>query len=524
MCKISENIREVDHQDENNSNCANRDEIDALYHKEELREIFKEEYERLLNDNGFIRQNLEGRFPHRITVSSSVSLNQLWRHLDRINCSFLPQKSQISNSEVSEEGSSNPGLNTAGSQKLQFMKLKMAIVDCQSPNLSTERKESEEESEFASIDSQGEDEDYLSAEFSEVEERIDKINHLATGTSDLSNNEDGSEQLAESDTPSDDAAQDEDPKHNPELKAWYLRGEVKNNERPLNSLIEKELEFAVNQKIVPKAKELTEEIETLLKQRVKDQVFNDVIPRSDGRREKINNVYQAQIQLNSEKSKKNLETIYEEEFGSNKDNIEQTVVSELKQKHEEIETKMNNLFAELDLICHFNLSSNNFENLKHKMHNENNKSSNMLNRTSNLPNDLSDAKQNEIPINFATISASALENSIDSTKSNSLDNRKLQDYPNKLLPPISSSSSHRKLNDAEQLKRREKRLIKIKKQAKNNERIRRVKQKNPEMPMKTVKENIRLQKGRYFSSTKNNLKKSPSSHKTKLTTSFASKL
>ena len=161
------------------------------------------------------------------------------------------------------------------------------------------------------------------------------------------------------------------------------------------------------------------------------------------------------------------------------------MTSNLKDKHEEIDRKMKRLFEDLDLMCRFRLSSNNFENLQ-------------IQPKKASDHDKVVEAENSVPI------ASVMNPDL------------LRPLPQDLSKPDKfSTQSSNPLSDAEKLRNRMRRIKKMSIKAKNNERIRKIKERNPTMPMKTVKENIKMHKGRYFT------KKSPNNRSTKITSTFS---
>ena len=71
-------------------------------------------------------------------------------------------------------------------------------------------------------------------------------------------------------------------------KSWQLLGEARARERPANSLLDCHLDFNTATKVAPTiTKETTSAIETLIKQRVLDELFDDPILRqTNGKKRK----------------------------------------------------------------------------------------------------------------------------------------------------------------------------------------------------------------------------------------------
>lgn len=65
-------------------------------------------------------------------------------------------------------------------------------------------------------------------------------------------------------------------------RGWQLLGEIQANKRPVNSLLEEPIEFQHATKVAPTiTQEVTTKIEDLIRQRIIDQAFDDVIKRTE---------------------------------------------------------------------------------------------------------------------------------------------------------------------------------------------------------------------------------------------------
>lgn len=96
-------------------------------------------------------------------------------------------------------------------------------------------------------------------------------------------------------------------------KNWTMKGEVNAKARPLNSLLEEQLEF--EQPIMPApviTEEITESLEDKIKRRIADALFDDV----ERKQSKEDFVKRHEVELNQEKSKESLSVLYEKEFQS----------------------------------------------------------------------------------------------------------------------------------------------------------------------------------------------------------------
>lgn len=130
-------------------------------------------------------------------------------------------------------------------------------------------------------------------------------------------------------------------------KKWALKGEVKAQDRPDDTLLTEELEFDRTAKPVPIiTQEVTESLEEMIRRRIKEYNFDDLQRRTVAdlnlgmRREKF--------ELSDAKSSKSLAEIYEEDY---KGVSEETAASEeLQKEHDEISDMLTNLFYKLDAL------------------------------------------------------------------------------------------------------------------------------------------------------------------------------
>jgi U3 small nucleolar RNA-associated protein MPP10 len=141
-------------------------------------------------------------------------------------------------------------------------------------------------------------------------------------------------------------------------REWQLSGEARAADRPLNSLLEENLEFERAGKPVPIATaEVSEDIEALIKRRILAEEFDEVLRRRPDDLATGPKVRRGQFQLDDSKSGKGLAEIYEEEHLRETDpNFVDAKDEKLKKEHDEISGLWKKLSAKLD-----SLSSSHFK-------------------------------------------------------------------------------------------------------------------------------------------------------------------
>ncbi|XP_046444897.1 U3 small nucleolar ribonucleoprotein protein MPP10-like [Daphnia pulex] len=146
-------------------------------------------------------------------------------------------------------------------------------------------------------------------------------------------------------------------------KPWQLMGETKAELRPDNALLEEDLFFDHTTRQAPViTEETTKTLEEIIRQRIKDQAFDDV-------ERKIKPVYdptefKKKLVLDQEKSKFSLAEIYEQEFlkqqetqkaeakSSSLADVPNDEASE-DQNRAALRKRMATVFAKLDALCNF---------------------------------------------------------------------------------------------------------------------------------------------------------------------------
>ncbi|XP_041839271.1 U3 small nucleolar ribonucleoprotein protein MPP10 isoform X2 [Melanotaenia boesemani] len=135
-------------------------------------------------------------------------------------------------------------------------------------------------------------------------------------------------------------------------KPWQLLGEVTAQTRPENSMLEEDVEFEQASRMAPTiTEETTLQLEDIIKQRIKDQAFDDVVRKEKPKEEVFE--YKKRLTLDHEKSKKSLAEIYEQEYIKQ---IQQKTEEEENPAHVEIQKLMDTLFLKLDALSNFHFT------------------------------------------------------------------------------------------------------------------------------------------------------------------------
>ncbi|XP_058484640.1 U3 small nucleolar ribonucleoprotein protein MPP10 [Solea solea] len=135
-------------------------------------------------------------------------------------------------------------------------------------------------------------------------------------------------------------------------KPWQLSGEVTAQTRPENSMLEEDVEFEQTSRAAPGiTEETTLQLEDIIKQRIKDQAFDDVV-RKEKPKENVFE-YKKRLTLDHEKSKQSLAEIYEQEFLKQTQQKTEEVENPA---HVEIQKLMDTLFLKLDALSNFHFT------------------------------------------------------------------------------------------------------------------------------------------------------------------------
>ena len=135
-------------------------------------------------------------------------------------------------------------------------------------------------------------------------------------------------------------------------RQWQLSGEARANDRPLNSLLEEDLDFERAGKPVPViTEEVREELDALIKRRILAGEFDEVLRRRPDDLATGPKVRRGQFELDDTKSGKGLAEIYEEEHLRETDpNFVDVKDEKLKKEHAEIEAMWLSIRGKLDSL------------------------------------------------------------------------------------------------------------------------------------------------------------------------------
>lgn len=127
-------------------------------------------------------------------------------------------------------------------------------------------------------------------------------------------------------------------------KPWQLRGEVSAHSRPVNSLLFENVNYEQRVKAPTITPETTEALEELIKQRIKDNKFDDPVKKVKPMLA-TTTATTRQVEVSSEKSKVGLAQLYEQEL------VAKATAGQARDGPEkEIESKLFALFRKLDAL------------------------------------------------------------------------------------------------------------------------------------------------------------------------------
>ena len=136
---------------------------------------------------------------------------------------------------------------------------------------------------------------------------------------------------------------------------WALSGEARAVDRPINSLLEEDLEFERTGKPIPViTQEVSEDIEALIKRRIIAREFDEVIRRRPGVLTNSigKDVRRGRVELEDDKPQQSLAEIYEKEYLQNADpgNYSDKRSETLKKEHAKIEALWKDVSSKLDAL------------------------------------------------------------------------------------------------------------------------------------------------------------------------------
>ncbi|KAK3316703.1 Mpp10 protein-domain-containing protein [Apodospora peruviana] len=136
-------------------------------------------------------------------------------------------------------------------------------------------------------------------------------------------------------------------------RAWTLSGEAKATDRPVNSLLEEDLDFEHVGKPVPViTEEVSESIEALIKRRILAQEFDELLRRRPDTLLNPNGARRGLVDIEDTKGKQSLAEIYEEEHTKNvnPDAYVSQSDDKLKKDEEEIKQMWKDISGKLDAL------------------------------------------------------------------------------------------------------------------------------------------------------------------------------
>ncbi|KAF9578196.1 U3 snoRNP protein [Lunasporangiospora selenospora] len=138
-------------------------------------------------------------------------------------------------------------------------------------------------------------------------------------------------------------------------KNWTKGGEASSRDRPVNSLLEEDLDFETVSKPIPViTAELTKSLEDIIKERILSATYDDVVRKAPPNPKAFNP--SSRVEISDEKSKKSLSELYEEEYvreTSSTGPVKSEKEAALDKKHEEITQLWQDLCQKLDSLSNW---------------------------------------------------------------------------------------------------------------------------------------------------------------------------
>ncbi|CZR60390.1 related to U3 snoRNP protein [Phialocephala subalpina] len=136
-------------------------------------------------------------------------------------------------------------------------------------------------------------------------------------------------------------------------RQWTLAGEARAVDRPMNSLLEEDLDFERTGKPVPEiTAEISESIEELIKRRILAQEFDEVIRRRPDSMNTPANTRRGLFELDDSKPQQSLAEVYEEEHvkATNPDTYVSKTDEKMRKEEKEIEAMWKDVSAKLNAL------------------------------------------------------------------------------------------------------------------------------------------------------------------------------
>ncbi|KAI5859079.1 U3 small nucleolar ribonucleoprotein complex, subunit Mpp10 [Tricharina praecox] len=134
-------------------------------------------------------------------------------------------------------------------------------------------------------------------------------------------------------------------------KQWVMAGEAKARDRPLNSLLEEDMDFERSGKPVPViTQEVTEGLEDMIKRRILDAQFDEVIKRRPG--DVTDKFRRGRVELDDSKPQESLAEIYAQDHlkSTNPDENLDAADEKVQKEHREIEAIWLDVSHKLDAL------------------------------------------------------------------------------------------------------------------------------------------------------------------------------
>ncbi|KAG0273960.1 U3 snoRNP protein [Linnemannia exigua] len=224
------------------------------------------------------------------------------------------------------------------------------------------KRRPEQENDFFGKESKGDEDEDMEMKDAEDEENddADQMNELGDRVSNLfglDEEEADSENLSKHEKMQRKMREQIDAleQENVAAKDWTKKGEASSSDRPLNSLLEEDLEFETVAKPIPViTAESTQTLEDMIKERILAANWDDVVRKAAPNNKAFNP--SSRVEISDEKSKKSLAELYEDDY-VRETSTSGPVMSEreaaLEKKHEEITGLWQDLCQKLDSLSNW---------------------------------------------------------------------------------------------------------------------------------------------------------------------------